>query len=311
MNIPVKQARAMKEGILTDLAAWAVRQDLYTPITRETVYQEFLSRPGTEVRHGLLREGGHIVPAKQLIDLLYNVGIPKVSRITALTPPGSPPRAALQELGDDILPQETDPETIGLLLRDLFADALHRAVDGPNSYGSLSLADITRLRTTEEWHSYVNSLDAFVLGSFRDGRIPAPEEFRSGTSDVARLHRGMLRAARKVSGGGRGFQREMKVALVLESTGIALQVTAGEEVSLLAGSLQMATVFAGALSMRLEFFDRGGNGARSGLGHSLTLPSLQLGSVKRDWAKILKAYGGRIEETGTQPPRRQADQQSP
>lgn len=311
LNISVKLARAMKEGILTDIAVWAVRQDLYTPITRETVYREFLTRPGTEVRHGLLREGKHIVPAKQLIDLLYNLGVPKASRITALTPPGSPPRSTLQELRDDVRPQETDPESIGLLLRDVFADALHRAVDGPNSYGSLSLADVTRLRTTEEWHSYVDSLDSFVLGSFRDGRMPSPQEFRSGTADVARLHRGMLRAARKVSGGGLGFQREMKVALVLESTGIALQVTAGEEVSLLAGSLQLATAFAGALSMRLEFFDRSGSGARSGLGHSLTLPSLQLGSVKRDWAKILKAYGGRIEETGTQPPRHQADQQSP
>lgn len=311
LGIPVKQARALKEGILTDIAVWAVRQDLYATITREAVYREFLIRPGTEVRHGLLREGKHIVPAKQLIDLLYNLGVPKASRITALTPPGSPPRSTLQELRDDVRPQETDPEAIGLLLRDLFADALHRAVDGPNSYGSLSLADITRLRTTEEWYSYVTSLDSFVLGSFRDGRIPTPQEFRSGTADVTRLHRGMLRAARKVSGGGQGFQREMKVALVLESTGIALQVTAGEEVSLLAGSLQMATAVAGALSMRLEFFDRSGSGARSGLGHSLTLPSLQLGSVKRDWAKILKAYGGRIEETGAHPPRRQADQQSP
>lgn len=311
LGIPVAQVRAMKEGILTDIAVWAVRQDLYATITREAVYREFLTRPGTEVREGLLREGKHIVPAKQLIDLLYNLGVPKASRITALTPPGSPPRSTLQELRDDVRPQETNPEAIGLLLRDLFADALHRAVDGPNSYGSLSLADVTRLRTTEEWHAYVNSLDSFVLGSFRDGRTPTPEEFRAGTGDVARLHRGMLRAARKVSGGGQGFQREMKVALVLESTGIALQVTAGEEVSLLAGSLQMATAFAGALSMRLEFFDRSGTGARSGLGHSLTLPSLQLGSVKRDWAKILKAYGGRVEETGTQPPRRQADQQSP
>ncbi|MGW8889996.1 hypothetical protein [Streptomyces sp. NPDC055749] len=311
LNISVKQARAMKEGILTDIAVWAVRQDLYSTITREAVYREFLTRPGTEVREGLLREGKHVVPAKQLIDLLYNLGVPKASRITALTPPGSPPRSTLQELRDDVRPQESNPEEIGLLLRDLFADALHRAVDGPNSYGSLSLADVTRLRTTEEWHAYVNSLDSFVLGSFRDGRMPTPEEFRSGTADVARLHRGMLRAARKVSGGGQGFQREMKVALVLESTGIALQVTAGEEVSLLAGSLQMATAFAGALTMRLEFFDRSGRGARSGLGHSLTLPSLQLGSVKRDWAKILKAYGGRVEETGTEPPRRQADQQSP
>ena len=104
-----------------------------------------------------------------------------------------------------------------------------------------------------------------LLGLVRPGQlpgraVPTPEEFRAGTGDVARLHRGMLKAARKASGSQQGFQREMKVALVLESAGIALQVTAGEEVSLLAGSLQMATALAGALSVRLEFFDREGRG---------------------------------------------------
>ncbi|MET7369417.1 hypothetical protein ABZS61_26860 [Streptomyces sp. NPDC005566] len=311
LGISLAQARAMKEGILTDILLWAARQDLYSTITREAVYREFLTRPGTQVHEGLLREGDHIVPAKQLIDLLYTLGVPKASRITALTPPGSPPRSALQELRDDVRSRHDDPEQIGLLLRDLFADALHRAVDGPNSYGSLSLSDITRLRTTEEWNGYVNALDSFVLGSFKDGRVPSPEEFRAGTGDVAKLHRGMLRTARKVSGTRQGFQREMKVALVLESAGIALQVTSGEEVSLLAGSLQMATAVAGALSVRLEFFDQGGRGARKGLGHSLTLPSLQLGNVRRDWEKILKSYGGRVVETGSAPRSGQADQQSP
>ncbi|WP_329039630.1 hypothetical protein OHT61_17850 [Streptomyces sp. NBC_00178] len=311
LGISLDQARAMKEGILTDLAVWATRQDLYATITREAVYKEFLTRPGTEVHEGLLREGEHVVAAKQLIDLLYNLGVPKASGVTALTPPGSPPRSALQELRDDVRSRPDDPEQIGLLLRDVFADALHRAVDGPRSYGSLSLSDITRLRTTEEWYGYVNALDTFVRGSFKDGRVPTPEEFRAGTGDVARLHRGMLGAARRSSRTRQGFQREMKVALVLESAGIALQVTAGEEVSLLAGSLQMATALAGALSVRLEFFDREGRGARSGLGHSLTLPSLQLRNVRKDWEEILKSYGGRVVETGADPRRSQADQQSP
>ncbi|MFE9364885.1 hypothetical protein ACFYNN_19260 [Streptomyces sp. NPDC006978] len=311
LDIGLAQARALKEGILTNMARWATQQDLYATITREAVYKEFLTRPGTEVHEGLLREGEHIVAAKQLVDLLYNLGVPKASGVTALTPPGSPPRTTLQELRDDVRSRPDDPEQIGLLLRDVFADALHRAVDGPRSYGSLSLSDITRLRTTEEWNGYVNSLDSFVRGSFRDGRVPTPEEFRAGTGDVARLHRGMLKAARKVSGSQQGFQREMKVALVLESAGIALQVTAGEEVSLLAGSLQMATALAGALSVRLEFFDREGRGARSGLGHSLTLPSLQLRNVRKDWEEILKSYGGRVVETGASPRRGQADQQSP
>ncbi|MGP3928191.1 hypothetical protein [Streptomyces sp. 8N616] len=57
----------------------------------------------------------------------------------------------------------------------------------------------------------------------------------------------------------------------------------------------------------LVFTDRGDT-LRSGLGHSVTSPTL-----KRDWETLLRAYGGRITEAAGPAGQRssQADQQVP
>ncbi|MFJ7159270.1 hypothetical protein ACIQUQ_30590 [Streptomyces sp. NPDC101118] len=317
LGISEEQALAMKEGVLTDIAVWAAPRSR-EQITRNAIYKEFITRPGTDPYLNLLREGPHVVPTKQLVDLVYNLGVPTVAGAIPLTPPDSPLRSTLQELRTDSRPRAEDPEAIGHLLRDVFADALHRAVDGPNSYAELSLADIVRLRREEEWRGYVDSLDGFVRGGFRAGRLPSPEEFAAGTSEVARRHARMLRTARKTSGNGGGFTRELAAVLVLESAGIALQVTGGEDVSLLSGATTVLTAAAGVLTMRVEFREKGTGGSllrrRGGLGHSLTLPAMRLGSLRRDWETILRTYraaGGRIVEvpSGTDAAARQADQQ--
>uniref|UniRef100_UPI000A360E89 hypothetical protein n=1 Tax=Streptomyces sp. NRRL B-24572 TaxID=1962156 RepID=UPI000A360E89 len=312
LGIPEELARSMREGILKDMYFWAGEQDNDRDITRNAVYERFLTRPGTDPYQNLLRDGDDIVPTKQLVDLLYSLGVPRAGGLIPLTPPDSPPRSTLQELRPDLRPRDDDPEAIGRLLRDLFADVLHRTVDGPNSYAGLSLADINRLRREEEWRAYVDSLDSFVRGgAFDNGRLPSPEEFAAGTSEVARRHARMLKAARATSSGsGDGYARDIVTALVVEAGGVALQITSGEEVSLMTGLVQGLTAVAGALTIRLEFFDRGAKGRRGGLGHSLTLPTLRLGNLKRDWEAILGAYGGRVVRTD-QPigSLRQADQQ--
>ncbi|WP_405856024.1 hypothetical protein OG361_22035 [Streptomyces sp. NBC_00090] len=308
LGIPVELATSMGSGILQSILTWAGSQDHTANITRDAVYQEFLTRPGTDPHLGLLRDGAEIVPTKQLIDLMYNVGLPDASGLVALTPPGSPPRRTLQE---DVSPRTQDPEAVGLLIRNLVADSLHRAVDGPNSYAGLSLADIITLRETGEWNAYVASLDAFLHDSFRGGRIPDPDEFSERTATIARDHARMLRTARRASRSGQGFAREITTMLVLESGGVALQIASGEEVSLISGTVQMLTAVGGALSVRLEFWDKAARNRRSGLGHSLTLPTLRLGNLKKDWETILAVYGGPVVETG-QAPRQggQADQQA-
>lgn len=310
LGIPVELAASMGSGILQSILIWAGSQDHTTNITRNAVYQEFLTRPGTDPHQGLLRDGAEIVPTKQLIDLMYNLGLSDASGLVALTPPGSPPRRTLQE---DVSPRARaqDPEAVGLMIRNLVADSLHRAVDGPNSYAGLSLTDIIALRETGEWNAYVTSLEAFLHDSFRGGRIPDPDEFSERTATIARDHARMLRTARRASRSGQGFAREITTMLVLESGGVALQIASGEEVSLISGTVQMLTAVGGALSVRLEFWDKAARNRRSGLGHSLTLPTLRLGNLKKDWETILAVYGGPVVQTG-QAPRQggQADQQA-
>ncbi|MFE9133492.1 hypothetical protein [Streptomyces sp. NPDC007355] len=310
LGIPVELATSMGSGILQSIYTWAGSQDHTTNIARNAVYQEFLTRPGTDPHQCLLRDGDEIVPTKQLIDLMYSLGLADASGLVALTPPGSPPRRTLQE---DVSPhaREQDPEAVGLLIRNLVADSLHRAVDGPNSYAALSLADIIALRETGEWNTYVGSLEAFLHDSFRGGRIPDPDEFSERTATIARDHARMLRTARRSSRSGEGFARDITTVLVLQSGAAALQVVSGEPLSVSTAAIQALTAVGGALTVRLEFWDRGARDRRSGLGHSLTLPTLRLGNLKRDWQTILAA-SGLSSVDAREAPRRggQADQQA-
>ncbi|MFE7596753.1 hypothetical protein [Streptomyces sp. NPDC057494] len=309
LGIPRELAEAMKTGILQDVGRWASDQDPSLPITRNAVYKEFLTRPGTDPYLNLLRDGAGIVPAKQLIDLMYNLGVPDASGLVALTPPGSPPRRTLQE---DVSPQARvqDPEAVGLLIRNLVADSLHRAVDGPNSYAGLSLADVVALRETGEWRTYISSLDTFLHDSFRGGRIPDGDEFTDRTATIARDHARMLRTARRAGRSREGLTREISTVLVLESGGVAVQIASGEPVTVVQGAIGMLTAVGGALSVRLEFWDKAARTRRAGLGHSLTLPTLRLGNLKKDWATIQAVSGVEFVESPEPPHGIQADQQA-
>ncbi|WP_326797658.1 hypothetical protein OG946_21405 [Streptomyces sp. NBC_01808] len=306
LGIPVEQADAMRRGILTDIARWSVEQDPDTAITRNAVYENFFTRPGTRPHERLLRDGDHILTAKQLVDLLYNIGVPVAADVVAATPPQSPPRSALQELTAAAADPVADPEALGRLLRGVFADALHRAVDGPDSYGSLSLAEIVALRQEEEWRAYIDALSGFVNSGFTPDLLPSPHDFAAATAQIARLHAQMLRRARKISRGPGAFRREMSVMLILESPGVVLRVLAGEA-SLLSGSLDAVSVVAGPLVMRLVFKEA--RASRGGLGHSITLPALRLRSLRKDWETILRAYGQETRPARGDSAASEADQQ--
>ncbi|GAA2130096.1 hypothetical protein [Streptomyces synnematoformans] len=306
LGIPVEQADALRRGILTDIARWSVERGPDTALTRNAVYENFFTRPGTQPHERLLRDGDQILPAKQLVDLLYNIGVPAAADIVAATPPQSPPRSTLQELTAAAADPVADPEALGTLLRGVFADALHRAVDGPNSYGSLSLTEVVALRQEEDWHAYIDALGGFVTSGFTADLVPSPDDFAAATARIARLHARMLRRARKISRGPGAFQREIGVMLVLESPGIVLRLASGEA-TLLSGSLDAVGVVAGPLVMRLVFQEA--RASRGGLGHSITLPTLRLRSLRRDWETILRAYGRETRPAGRDTVANEADQQ--
>ncbi|MGP3983472.1 hypothetical protein [Streptomyces sp. KR80] len=307
LGIPGEQARAMCDGILRRILQWAGEQPGDGPILRNAVYENFITRPGTGPHQQLLRDEEHVVPAKQLIDLVYNIGVPAAGGIVAVTPPQSPPRSALQELEVQGRNPVEDPEALGRMVRDVLADAVHRAVDGPNSYGGLSLADVVRLRQEEAWRTYIDALGSLGSG-FDAGRVPEPEAFAHATADIAEKHARMLKEARRISRGGSGYAREIGLMLVLESPGIALQIVAGEG-SLQTGVLQAVSAAAGPLVMRMVFKDRR-PGPQGDLSHSITLPTMRLRSLRKDWEAILGEYAHRPDPAAGALPPRHADQQT-
>jgi hypothetical protein len=310
LGIGRDRAEDLRRGTLRDIAAWAVGMDDTAAITRNRLYAQFFTRPGTRPHERLLREGEHVVPAKQLVDLVYNTSLPTLGGISAYTPPQSPPRSTLQELrapGGEF----HDPEHIGRLLgtfQGVVADTLQRGLDGPNSYATLSLPDIVRLRSEEEWRGYIDSLQALVVEGFAGGRLPDAEEFAARARSAARAHASMLRAARRIMRGGRSSRRDIRMELTMTMPGAGISVFA-EDTLILGGAVATAAV--SPLVIRLLFRDRIAS-PRHGLTHSITFPVLRLRNARKDLEEILRVFRaeyGKVS-TGDSHGHRAADRQA-
>jgi hypothetical protein len=223
--------------------------------------------------------------------------------VLTATPPGSPPRSALQEQPNR---DHTDPEALGRLLRGILADTLQRAVDHPNSYGSLSLADIVSLRTTEPWHAYIGSLSALTRLDFRHGRLPDSGELAALAREVSKRHARMLTEARRINRAPTSRTQDFTLSVALESPGIMLEVFGGPQPLLLRTAELAAT--AGPLVVRLVLQERKRTGAGS-LRQSITLSTLRLAALRRDWRTLLAAFGEQVAEHDARERPQDPDQQ--
>lgn len=290
LDIPVEDARAFSASVLRDICRWAVDQDT-DRITRNAVYQQFITQ-GDRPHLRILRNQPYVVQAKQLVDLLYNVGVPFRAGIAMATPPQSPPRSALQELST--MAPNADPEELGVLLRGLAADTVQRAVDAPVSYGRLSLADITVLRRSGAWQTYIGALEDFYRLDFTPGRMSV-EEFAAKAGGVSRTHARMLKEARRVSRKGGELKRDLITSVIAESPGIALQVfPSGGHQAVVSGSLAALGAVAGPVFLRIFVHDS--LGGLTNLSQTVTLPTLRVRNMKRDWAKLLRAFDRPTDE---------------
>jgi hypothetical protein len=275
-------------------------------ITRNSVYQRFITE-GDNPHLRVLRKEPHVVQAKQLVDLLYNVGVPFRAGIAMATPPQSPPRSALQEL--NTVAPTADPEELGVLLRGLAADTVQRAVDAPVSYGRLSLSDITLLRQNPAWQAYIDALDKFYRLDFTPGRLSV-EQFAAKASGVSKTHAKMLKEARGISKKGGDLKRDLVMSIIVESPGIALQVfPSGGHSAVITGSLAALGAAAGPVFLRL--FIRDSSGGLTNLSQTVTLPALRVRNMKRDWEKILRAFDYATAERSGDVALSVADHQAP
>jgi hypothetical protein len=305
LDIPVEYAHDFAGNYLRDICRWAVDQET-GGITRNAVYKEFITR-GDQPHLMILRPDPYVVQAKQLVDLLYNVGVPLRAGIAMATPPQSPPRSALQEL--NMMAPTADPEELGVLLRGLAADTVQRAVDAPVSYGKLSLRDIANLRDKAAWHTYVDALDSFYKLDFTPGRLSA-EQFAGKAGEVSRSHAGMLKEARRVSGNGGELKRDLIASIIVESPGVALQVfPSGDQRAVITGAAAALAATAGQVLVRLYIRDT--RRGVTNLSQSVTLPAFRLRNMRKDWEKILRAFDNPVVQHSVDAAPSVADQQAP
>lgn len=289
LGLARERADEMRRTLLREVAAFAAGTESTGQITRNAIYQRFLTREGTAPHERLLREGEHVVPVKHLVDLVYNTALPTLGGAHAHTPPQSPPRSVLQEL-DAAAGHEADPEALARLLntfRGVYADTLQRALDGPNSYTDLSLGTVVRLRASEEWRAYTDAVGRLTT-DLRWDRVPDPEAFAELTRSAARSHARMLRTARKLGGpaAGRGGPCSVVTDLVLQAPGMTITVLS--EDNLVLAGLGVAAAQAPMVA-RLVFRDRFSPAARS-LSHSITFPTLRLGNAKSDLDTVVRLF---------------------
>lgn len=137
------------------------------PITRTELYAKFVQTADTppEVqRYDTSKK--YFAEIKQLTDLIYNTNLSNVLGVLTLTPTDSPTRLALQELQtaaaiDKGAKNYLRGADLGTLIADLRFAVIHQALNFID-FGALTIADVVRIRSTEEWAHYIDILGNVV-----------------------------------------------------------------------------------------------------------------------------------------------------
>ncbi|MFJ7150481.1 hypothetical protein ACIQVT_20105 [Streptomyces sp. NPDC100445] len=164
-------------------------------VVRNTLYEEFVTVPGTNVAEGRYdRDKPFAAEIKQLLDLIYNVNLADALGRYPLTPVGSLRRVVLQEAREaraSTVGVVQDPEQLlTFLRRQSFAAVQDRLT--PQAVNDLTLHDIWRLRQSPVWNSYIEAFGALTA---------APETFHEAAGQVfdryVRLNSEILKLARE------------------------------------------------------------------------------------------------------------------
>ncbi len=164
-------------------------EDLDERVTREKLYEAFVTQSGTPVVEGRFdRRKPFASEIKQLIDLKYNISLPDALGGFALTPYDSLSRSALQEdraaLQRD-RSQDKDADTWFKILQNSMFDRLQQGLylesnlqqGYLDSLSSLNLSEVLEVRAMEEWGQYMQSIDVLLQDSL---------DFESMSEDVYR-----------------------------------------------------------------------------------------------------------------------------
>ncbi len=132
--------------------------------TRNELYTHFLVQPNSNTSHGRLDwNRPWVSEVKRLFDLRYNVNLADAIGRFAITPPGSPPRVALQEstLQNQTAKSETSAEQMIEIVRRTLADSVQRNLDMP-LLDHILLADVYGVRQEKPWNDYISSFSKLI-----------------------------------------------------------------------------------------------------------------------------------------------------
>ncbi|MBN0044593.1 hypothetical protein JS756_10820 [Streptomyces actuosus] len=168
------------------------------PVVRNTLYEEFVSVPGTNVAEGRYdRDKPFAAEIKQLLDLIYNVNLADALGRYPLTPVGSLRRVVLQEAREARATPGVieDPEQLQTFLRrQTFATVQDHLT--PAAVDALTLRDIGELRQTAAWHAYTRAFGELTASpeAFQDSVGRVFDRYVGLNSEILRLARERRRA---------------------------------------------------------------------------------------------------------------------
>lgn len=194
LDLKEEEADALRTR-LRELQDWAIKAARESadkgrgPITRNAVYEEFVTPPNYKPTSG--RCDPHKLfssEIKQLIDLQYNTGLPEFLDRLPLRPVNTLHRAALRENRPDRpVPGDSDQTALGkALISKLAFDNITDALDPFNTASllSLDLPSIVEIRKRDEWRTYATKLS---------GLVAEPFLFETHANDVLQAYQELLR----------------------------------------------------------------------------------------------------------------------
>jgi hypothetical protein len=282
-------------GVLREATTWAMDQP--NP-TREDFYRRFVVADGTDPAVGRYDPAKPFAgELKQLVDLRYNTSLPDALDRYPLTPADSLHRTALQE--ERWAPRAGDPadpaELAATLLRRRTFDLVQRPLRV--SLTGLDLPQIWQARHTDEWHAYVDRLQALLRH---------PEEFDVRAQQVYDAYVGLAgRLAELVGDRRTDLDAEWRpvIKVVIEVLGATLSIVySGDPVVEVSGRVaEEVAARASTAVVRFIVTHRDRRLARNQLATGIDIMRVRFARTGADWAELidrLRAGGLAIREGG-------------
>lgn len=254
-------------------------------VTRNELYNAFVTAGENPAEQKFDKSKPFAAQIKQLLDLSYNCNLPDSVRGYLITPVGSLPRTALQELRiEGKRSAITAEELVHLLKRTTFS--LVNEMLNIKSLAFLRLSDIHEVRHMDEWHTYIQTMQMLLENPFSFAEGGAMNVYRSYLLLANRITKPFQeRQERALS------SWEPTITLVFSIAGATLSfmLNMADPVYQFSGQIA-STALVGAVPIvgRLIIHDRSEKKTRQDLSTSIDFMRLKLEDARNQWNDLRK-----------------------